>query len=283
MKAASSHLLAITTTIDEITGEPKPLFSFPIQVCSAAGDTDVKFDIAAPSGAPRKQVYVDESTGEVCEDDACPRGIRIGDVFHPIPADAIEQINTATKIPVMVALGVIDLADVPFDRSVGQHFLQSPVKGGVPKAYRLVYEALRAIPKGKDKRPARAIVTKRTARSRQKLAVIFADEQRECLMLNELRFADQVREPDEQILAPQQAIVDAAQVEMARTVIDGLGDGNLAIQGETDDAIVLKRTLIEQAVAGEALDVPATIGDAAPTDDISALLEASLAAVGSEH
>jgi DNA end-binding protein Ku len=275
------HLLAVTTTQDEITGDVKPLFSFPVQVCKATEDREVKFDIATPSGGTRKQVYVDEATGEAVEDADCLRGIRTGDEFHAIPAEAIEQINAATKIKTMVALGTIDMDDYRMryaHRSTGTYYLQSPVKGGTPKAYRLVYEALQA----NGEHPARAIVTKRTARSRQKLCVIYADpnagdDGQGCLVMEELRFANQLRAPDEQVLAPLTAKVEQKQIDTARLVINKLGDGATALDSETDEAIALKEALIEQALAGETLTAPTPVAETAATDDLEALLAASLA------
>lgn len=271
-----NHVLAVTTTTDEVTGEVKPLFYFPVQVCKATDEREVKFDIAAPSGAPRKQVYTDSNTGEVVEDAACLRGVRIGDEFHAIDAEAIEQINAATKIDTMVALGTVPMDSVPTERATGIYFIQSPAKGGSPKSYRILYDALRADKKAK--RAAQGIVVKRTARTRQKLGVIYADTDMGCLMMLELRFASALKQPDEQILAPQAAQVEQAQIDVARKVVDGLGDGMQAIETEQDDAQPLKASLIEQAVAGETLSVPTPVAETAKADDLTAMLEASLAA-----
>jgi non-homologous end joining protein Ku len=276
-----NHVLAVTTTTDEVSNEVRPLLYFPIQVCKATDDREVKFDIAAPSGAPRKQVYTDESSGEVVEDAACLRGVKVGDVFNPIDPEAIAKINEATKIDTMIVIGTVDFTSIPWDRSTGTYFVQSPAKGGAPKIYRLIYEALLPVKakKGTPAVAAKALVTKRTARSRQKLCVIYADPAKECLMLQELRFASTLREPDEQVKAPMLAQVEEAQIEKARSVIAGLGDGAVAIDNEVDDAVALKADLIEQALAGETLSVPTPIAQTAASDDLSAMLEASLAAV----
>src|SRR4051812_32173473 len=101
-----NHLLAITTTTDEVTGEVKPLFAFPIQVCKATGSEDVRFDIAAPSGAKREQIYRDPVTEKIVSDEDCSHGVIVGDEFRAIPDDALTQIKEATKITTMVALGV---------------------------------------------------------------------------------------------------------------------------------------------------------------------------------
>lgn len=265
-----NHVLALTVTTDQITGDITPLFAFPVQVCKATDEREVKFDIAAPSGAAREQRYADKATGELITDDQCMRGIRVGDEFKAIPQESIDAINEATKINTMVALGNIDYDAIPRDRVTGKYFLQSPVKGGSPKAYRITYEAMLGERKG--------IVTKRTARSRQKLAIIYADPEYKCLMMLELSFAAQQKAPDEQVLAPQAAQVEQAQIEAARKVIaTKLGDGLSALANEADDAVALKANLIEQALAGETLAIPTPIAETAEATDLTSLLEASLA------
>jgi non-homologous end joining protein Ku len=266
-----NHLLAVTTTKDEI-GQIKPLFAFPIQICKAVDEKEVKFDIAAPSGAPRKQQYVDSATGEVCTDDQCQRGIRVGDEFRPIAQEQIDQIDQATKLDTLIVVGSVPVDEIPFDRATGTYFLQSPVKGGSPKAYRLVYEALSA---GK-----RALVTKRTARTRQKLCLIYADDAQKCLMLVEVRFAAQLRQPDEQVLAPQLATVEQAQIDKALQVIENLGDGLVALNEEADAAVSMRQGLIEQALNGDELSIPVPVASTIEADSLEDLLEASLAQVG---
>lgn len=277
-----NHVLAITSTTDEVTGERVPIFAFPIQVCKATeSPDDGSFEIAAPSGAKRKQVFVDEATGEIVENDACLRGIRVGDDFHEIPKDAIDAIAEQTKLNTMFVLGKVDL-DTVFEqygsRITGRYFIQSPAKIGSPKAYRLVYEALREQKTGKKvTRKAQAFVVKRTPRTRQKLGVLYADEQVGALVLIEVEFAANVREPDAQILAPQQAEVDADMLAKANEIVDALPDGQVALDTETDEAIALRIELRDKAIAGEAIAVPVSV-DAPQGGDLTAMLTASVAA-----
>jgi len=280
----TNHLLAITTEVDEVTGEVKPIFSFPVQVCKATDASDsVSFDNAAPSGAGYKTQYVDEATGEVFDWENRLRGVRLSDEdFKVIDPDAIKAIDDATKLTTMVALGRLDLdeaIDKYGDRICGVHFLQSPAKNGSPKAYRLTYEALREQKVGKKvTQKAQALVTKRTARSRQKVGLILADEKRECLMLLEVEFGAKMREPDAQILAPQTAEVADEQIAMARKAIGSLPDGDLALDNEVDEAISLRQELVEKAIAGETIAAPAAVANSTEDDNLTAALMASIAA-----
>lgn len=280
----TNHFLAITTEIDEVTGDTKPKFGFAVQVCKATESANsVSFDNAAPSGAGYVTQYVDEGTGEVFEWGDRLRGVKVGEEFAPIDPEAITAIDEATKLNTMFALGTVDVDDALAkygDRVCGVHYLQSPAKGGSPKAYRLTYEALAEQKSGKKvTRKAQAIVTKRTARSRQKLGLILADEARKCLTLLEVEFAAKMREPDDLILAPQTAEITDEQVAMAVKMIGTLPDGDLAIENEVDEAISLRQELIEKAVAGEAVAPPEKGAATADSSDdaLMAALEASIA------
>lgn len=271
--------MAVTTAVDPASGEAKPLFAFPVSIAKATTIDEAKFDIAAPSGAERKQVYIDTATGEIVEDDDCPRGVRVGDTFRVVPKEAIDAVNGTGKDPMIVVKGRVALADVDFTRAEGTYFVQTPAKGGSAKAYRLLYEALREERKGKKVVvPAQALVAKRTVRTKQKLVVIYADEQVGALMLVQLRFGADLKAPDEQILAPQHAQVEQAQIDTARKVIlTAVADGRDLFDTEVDEAVARKRALVEQALEGEAIAAPTPVAATKVEDDIEAQLVASLA------
>lgn len=280
-----NHLLAVTTATDEVTNEVKPLFSFPVQLCKATDDGgDVRWDNATPSGAPTAGLLrLDPVTGEAFGTDEVRKGVFVGDEFREVPAENIDAIAEATKVKTMVVTDRIDLTEAwaKFGcRVVGNYFVQSPAKGGSPKAYRLTYEALREVKKGKTvKTPARAIIVKRTAKSRQQLGFIYADEATGCLRFIRVGFAAQQREPDEQILAPQTAEVDEAQIAKARQMIDQFpGNGANVLDTEVDEAVALRAELVQKAVDGEVVVAPPKpVAEKAESDDLMAALEASIA------
>lgn len=276
-----NHLLAVTTTTDEVTGEVKPLFAFPVQVCKATQKMadEAKLSIAAPSGAERQQVYMDAATGEIVADADCPRGIRVGDEFRPIPAEAITAAK-GQKTNMMVAEGKVPLTSIDFTRTEDNYFVQSPVKGGSAKAYRLLYEALapQVTAKGKIEREALALVLKRTPRTNEKLCVIYADTDLKCLRLVQMRFACEQRQPDEQVLAPMLAEVTVEQIATAAKVLDMLPDGDAVLATAVDDNVATIKALMEKAVEGEAITAPTPVAATVEQDDLAGMLEASLAA-----
>lgn len=284
MKANDTHLLALTTATDEVTGEVKPLFSFPVQVCSAVETEKALWENVTPSGAPTEGLMkVDPITEKHFASSEQRKGVFVGDEFREIPKEAIDEITVASKDKTMVSYGRIDL-DTAWkkygDRITGSYFLQSPQKGGSPKAYRLTYEALRAITKGKkaDQRPARAIVTERVSRSRAHPAFIYADEDAKCLRLVHVAYAEKIKDPDALILAPQQAEVNDGMIDKARTMIEQMDGGEQFLDTAEDRILAQRRELVEKALDGEQIAAPPkTVGEAAESDDLMAALEASLA------
>lgn len=275
---ADNAFLAVTTTVDEITGEVKPLFGFPVQIAQAVDSSEPSFDIAAPSGAKRQQFYKDPVTNKEVGDDECRRGVFVGDQFHEIPVAKLDEIKAATKITTMTVLGSMPLFQVPFERTTGTYYLQPPP--GSAKAMRIVFEALcGGIVDGNVVKPM-ALVTKRTPKSRQALAVIWADEEAGVLMMSHLRFASQLKEPDEQVLAIQVAQVSQEQCEMARTLVCGMADGRKVLADEHDDLLALREELIEQALAGDPLTAaPLPMVETSSMDSLEQALEMSLAAL----
>ncbi len=278
MRGIHSNLV-VTTATDEATGTKRPLFAFPVQICKATDNKEVRLDTAAPSGAPVQQVYRDTVTGDLVERGDLIKGVRTGDSFAQIPTDQITAIDEALKSDEIIVERTVDLADVPFERVTDCYFLQVPAKGGAHKSYRLLYEALQGSTK---KNPAKALRVKFTSRTRQKLGVVYADTQTKCLILVTLNFAASVRQPDEQVLSHLNVEVEKETVAKARSVIEGLdieaaGDWDTPV----DETIERRNELVEQALAGDGLEIPE--GEAAPvqasTDQVEEMLEASLAAL----
>jgi non-homologous end joining protein Ku len=276
MRATSKDDLVITTKDDGL-GHEVPLLHFPVDLVKATGSVDVKYDGAAPSGGEYETRYVDTATGETFEYAERQQGVRLGEAFKPIDPEAIKAIDEATTLVDMRVETAMPYESVPFERATGMYYLQVPPKSGAHKVYRLIYLAL--LPqKGKTKADKQrlALRVKFSIRKRQKIGVIYADPERECLVLNTLTFAAELREPDEAVLAHKAAQVEQPQVEKARQVLVGLIDKDTT--EPEDDAIELKRELVEQAAAGEAIEVPVTpTAEAVDSDNLTELLEASLA------
>lgn len=262
-----NHQLVVTTTLDEATGNEVPLFAFPVQICKATADREVRFDSAGPEGEKVERVYRSTLTGEIVEPQ---KGVRSGESFAAIDPEAIKAIDAALKTDQIRVAEPVKLSDVPFDRITGRYFLQVPAKGGQPTAYAGLYKSLLA--------EGRGLRVTFVSRSRQKVGVIYASAEDECLMLSTVEFAENLRAPDEQVKAGAQAEVADEMVKKIGAVLDGLdSDGGFDVP--VDEGLLKRKELVEQALAGEAIEVPETAGAAPAADDLSAALEASLAAV----
>lgn len=270
--------LVVTTATDEVTGEEIPRFSFPVQVCKATESQEVRFDRATPNGSEYQQVYRDKVTGEIFETGDLIQGVRTGDSFTEIPKESIKAIDDALSSKDIRVERSVDLDDVPFERVTGTYYLQVPAKDGAAGHYRVLYEALQGTKRPKT--PAKALRVSYAARSRRKLAVIYADTTLGCLVLVTLTYAASVRSPDEQVLCHQQAEVDKEVVKKARQVVEGL-DTDKAGDWDTpvDETIARRAELVEAALAGEGIEVPVPTGETSASEGIEAALEASLAAL----
>lgn len=302
------YLLALTTTEDEVTKQRVPLFAFPVDVCAAVDNArEVKFTIAAPSGGERTQAFLDtarydemidallasdgpltrekiaDALGKwVITDDQCKRGIRVGDQFKEVSADDIEAINERLKSRTMVAEGRMPRADfmaqyAPWAKAL--HYLQSPVTGGSAVAYRLTYEALREVRKGKRvMQEASVVVAKRVARSRESNVAIYADETRGCLMMLTFAFVPAMKEPDDAVLSPvATAAVEDRMLEVARKVVAEMPDAEAWLAEADDRMLALRSELIDKAVEGEGITAPTAVAASNAGTNLMAQLEASLA------
>lgn len=308
MKAADKYLLALTTSEDEVTGERVPLFAFPVDACSAVDHTrEVRYDIVAPSGGPRAQMYLDDARrGEmmaalrsakteqeisdaldlwIVPDALCPRGVMVGEQFKTISKEDRDEITERLKNRTVVAQGSMPRLDfltqyAPYATAL--HFLQRPKTGGSAVAYRLTYEALREVRKGKRVvQEATAIVAKRVAKSREYNVAIYANEVNGCLMMCTFAFVPSMKEPDEAVTGPvAEAVVDDRQIEMARKVVAALPHADEWLTTADDRMLGERLALMERAATGVGFAMPTTIAQTDSNRSLLDALQASLEAVG---
>jgi hypothetical protein len=302
-----TYLLALTTTEDEVTEKRIPLFAFPVDVCSAVdGAREPKYEIVAPSGAERTQAYLDtgrradmvkallsaDTEKEISEaldlwvvpDALCPRGVFVGDEFKEISKEDRDEVTKRLSSRTMVVQGRMPRTDFLLTYGLyakSLHYLQNPKTGGSAVAYRLTFEALREVRKGKRVvQEASVVVAKRVARSRESNVAIFADEARGCLMMVTFAFVPSMKEPDDAVTnAVATANVDDRQIEVARRVVAALPDAEEWLATADDAMFPEREKLIAQAVQGKGITPPTTVAAADSSRSLLDALEASLAAV----
>lgn len=270
--------LVVTTTTDDATGEDRPLFSFPVQVCKATENQEVRFDRATPNGSEYSQVYRDKVTGEIFETGDLIQGVRTGDSFTEIPKESIKAIDEALTSKEIRVERAVNLDDVPFERVTGAYYLQVPAKDGAAQHYRLLYEALQGTTRPKT--AAKALRVSYAARTRRKLGVIYADTTLGCLVLVTLNYAAAVRDPDAQVLTHQNAEVKKETVKKVREVIEALDNDKAGDwDAPVDETIARRAELVEAALAGQGIEVPTPKETTSASEEVEAALEASLAAL----
>ena len=139
-----------------------------------------------------------------------------------------------------------------------------PDKGGA-RAYRLLSAAL--------KDAGRVAVAKYATRGRQHVVVI--RPHRDGLILDQLRYAEEVRSWDE--VPIDSADVKPAELTLARQLIDQSSSDEFDPKRYTDEVREQMLKLIEGKVAGQEISVQAAVEDVAPkVIDLMAALKASL-------
>lgn len=259
------------------------LLEIPIGVVPATGSSEeLRFDTAAPDGAARKQVFVHPNVTETLYrippgalDDLSPdpaefdavevpevvtqtvKGVRVGDTFRQVPESEIEYATAATKLDSVELLEFIDYRLVPTDRLAGAFYLQPDP--GFAKPLAVLMAAMR--------RDGKAMVVRWAARSRQRLGVIRVRNTAggDVLLLNDVVFAAQWREPDDRVLEPAAVeALDERSVAAAVKIITSHHGTGKSLDAAEDELPALQRVIVERAHDG-LFDDPARVLELAAT------------------
>ena len=126
------------------------------------------------------------------------------------------------------------------------------------------------------------MVTKWTARSRQKLLVLWVNEQG-LLMASGLNFEGDVREPDEACRAHLAGAYSDQELAMAQQLLTVFyKETPTALSMEVDEAVALKHALVADALAGQVIDAPEKPKATEPVSALADALSASIAALAKD-
>lgn len=213
---------------------------------------------------------VEQGTGEVVLPQNVRRGIRHEDGSFVDLTDQLADIDERTKLERIEVLpgGFVDVTQIPRAAVRGCYYIGS-ANERAPKPLRLLYEGLKA--------ERRAAVVKLTKKSRQSLGAI--GWYGKSLMLYELVWQEDFREPPARAAGIQKAEVTEQEVDTVRELIRAWS-GPASIIGELrDDAIALREDLLAKALAGDIEGAVVSNVPAVPEPDVLAQIEATLAAV----
>lgn len=245
---------------DPLAGDPGP--DVPaVEEVAAAG-------VGAPVGEFRSVLVEEGGDGTPVEPDDVRRGIRLENGRFIDCSDQLVAIEERTKLDRIEVIATVDSTQVRRERVVSAYYIGAQDAGAKPRL-RLLYEAL--------KLRREVAVVKYTTKSRQRLGIVAPNAKTGTLVLQELVYSDDWREPPAKALAIQSAKVEARQVEAMTQILAAMHDTVEAVDEQRDEAIVLREELATRARAGE-IDVevvePIPAEEDAP--DLMEALRASL-------
>lgn len=229
---------------DPLATDPEAYIGLPIKTDERLPqDTAVVTGLATPGRYRR--VLVEEGTGVEVEKADVRRGVRQPDGCFVDLTDGLREIDDKTKLEQMRVVSFIRVEQVPRDRITGAYWVAPGAPGGA-KVLALLRKAMRTT--------RRVAVVKWTKRSRQALGVMVAHHSG-ALQVLEVAFAALVRKPDDKVLSPSHVPVTDTELAAAVALVKAMSDSVMSLDELEDDAVVLRRELLEKAAAGEAFTV----------------------------
>lgn len=193
-----------------------------------------------------RQVLVEEGTDVEVPKAEIRHGVRRTDGVFVDLTDGLAAINEATKLDEMAIHSFIRVEQVPRERVKASYWL-------APNSPEAAY--VLSVMTGAMKETRRVAVVKWTKRTRQALGVIVPHRSGGLLVL-ELCFTDLWREPDAKVLSPSRMEPLSSEVREAIKLIEAMADSRVSLDELEDDAVSMRRELLERASAGQGFTVP---------------------------
>jgi DNA end-binding protein Ku len=243
------------------------LVSVPVKLYPAVRDEDIHFSQFDKAGNHIRNKRVSEKTGREVEYDEIVKGyeIRKGKWVMVDPKEIESFDPKATKtIDIEDFVPLDDIDPIYFEHT----YYLAPDGEAAEKPYRLLLEAMR--------RTGRVGVGKVVIRTKQYLAAVRPIDG--VLALSTMRFADEVRTPEEVGVMPSgRAHATKREIELAEQIVEALSsDWKPEKYRDTYRERVLD--FIEKKAKGKEVVVEAPEPEEAEVVDLMAALEASLAA-----
>ena len=206
------------------------------------------------------------------KDEDVRRGIRREDGSFVDLTDHLKRLEEEAQLERMEVVTFIDSTRIPAERIIGNYYVGvgddvGPDDAPPSRMLKLLQVAMR------ERR--RAAVVRLTKRKGQQLAVIRPVGK--VLLLTELAWFENVREPNDACLAPSYADVSAGEVEQAAALIDAMAGRRGTLDDLRDRHAQLAEELVARAQHGELDEFEAVAPEADPEmDDLGALLGQAL-------
>jgi DNA end-binding protein Ku len=248
------------------------LLHAPVSLHPASRQDEIDFDwLRRDSLQPVGYKRVVKDTGEEVGKDDIVKAVKYQDRYVVLSDEEIAGANVKATHAIDI-VAITNAEDVSFLYFETPYYL-APVKGG-EKVYVLLREALR-----KSEKIGIALIV---MHNKQHLAALVATPQ--AIVLNTLRWADEVKAPDELDLPAEglQESIKTKEVTMATRLIDSMSEAWEPAQYKDsfrDDLMALVKRKFDAGDAERISDIEAETPEEADTDiDLSELLRRSLQA-----
>lgn len=194
------------------------------------------------------QLLVEEGSEELVLPEEVRHGVRVGEDFIDV-TDRLEEIRDVTMLDEMRIVSFIRIEQVPRARIKGSYYLGHDAPGS-SKLLKALYVAMRGT--------GRAAVVKWTKTSRQALGILRIDPMRKALVVLEVEWAENWREPADRVTQFQLADLTDQEVAVAEQLVHAMADSVASLDELRDDAREKREELRERAESGklEAFEPP---------------------------
>jgi hypothetical protein len=213
-----------------------PLGDAPVEMLEAPAVEASPVEVAGQYGRD----LVEEGSGVIVPPNEIRKGVRLEDGKFVDCTRQLEEITEQTKLDGVEVIAFVDVTHIPRSRVSGAQYVGAGDEKA-PYALRLLFEGLKATRRG--------AVVKLTKSSRQTLGVIAVA--RNTLVLFELVYSENFREPPARALAMHKVQVGQAQVDSLKLLIEQMGDSPAVLDEQRDDAVALREDLKRRALAGD--------------------------------
>jgi len=246
------------------------LVTVPVRLVSATKSQDVRFNqLEAETGARIRYRRVSEQTGEEVPNDQIVKGYELENGHYVVlDNDELSALKPTASRQIEIE-DFVDLSEIDpvyFE----QPYYLVPDKDAA-KAYRLLSRVM--------EEENKVAVGRFVLRSKEALVAIRPIDGMLCL--ETMRYADEVLEPDRELVDAQPE-PSQKELDMARQLVDTLA-GNFDPEKYHDEYREEVLALIERKAAGEEIVAPAAPEEPAKVLDLMAALEASLARTGAKR
>lgn len=183
--------------------------------------------------------------------------------------DQIEEIAERSKLERLEIISFIDRRHIPRERIIGSYYIGFASPGGSTRLLKVLHEAMRQSQVG--------AVVRFTKRKGQTVGVLVPFK--DALLVLEMAFAEQWRDPNNKCLAHSKVEPPESEIDQACTLIEVMAGRRESLDGIQDHRAAMERELVTRAEAGELDEYELRPDDAVDEDTqkLGELLQAAIA------